>query len=57
MKNEFIFPETTSEEIDKNIENDSNIREGSEIHYLYPQKLYYLLLQKKNINIRFIKRV
>jgi hypothetical protein len=40
MESQFIFSGSSSdEEIDKNIENDSNIREGNERHYLYPQ--YY----------------
>jgi hypothetical protein len=37
------------------IENDSNIREDDESHYLYPQYLYELLLQKKDANIEFLK--
>jgi hypothetical protein len=55
MKIEFIFPGTSSEEIDDFIENDSIIREGNQRHYLYPQNLFQLLLQKKNVNMEFIK--
>jgi hypothetical protein len=55
MENEFIFPGTTSQEIDNYIENDLNIRERNKKHYLYPQYLYHLLLEKKNVNIIFIK--
>jgi hypothetical protein len=53
MKYGFIFPGTSSDEIENFIENDSNIREGKV--YLYPQNLYELLLQKKDWNIEFIK--
>jgi hypothetical protein len=43
MENQFIFPGTSSEEIDDFIENDLNIRECNERKYLYPQYLYELL--------------
>jgi hypothetical protein len=55
MENQYIFPGTLSDEIDNSIENDSNIREGNEKNYLYPQYLYELLLQKPNLNIEFRK--
>jgi hypothetical protein len=44
MENIYIFPGTSSEEIDNIIENDSDIKEGNERKYLYPQYLYELLL-------------
>jgi hypothetical protein len=53
MENQFIFPGTSSKEIDDFIENDLNAREGNERKYLYPQYLYELLLQRKDINIEF----
>jgi hypothetical protein len=56
MKNEFIFPGTTSEEIDNNIENDSDKKEGNEKHYLYLQNLYQLILKKRDANVEFIKQ-
>jgi hypothetical protein len=55
MKDGFEFPGTSSDDIDGFIQNDSNIREGNESHYLYPQYLYELLLQRKDINIEFNK--
>jgi hypothetical protein len=55
MENQFIFPGTSSDDIDDFIENDSNVREGNERKYLYPQYLYKLLLQRKDINIEFKK--
>jgi hypothetical protein len=54
MENEINFPGNTSEEINKNIENNSNIREDKESRFLYPQNLYHLLLQK-NVNTEFLK--
>jgi hypothetical protein len=36
-------------------ENDPNIKEGNENYFVYPQNLYLLLLQKKDVNIEFIK--
>jgi hypothetical protein len=33
IKKEFIFPGAASEEINKNIEKDWNIREGNEKHH------------------------
>jgi hypothetical protein len=55
MKSGFIFAGNASAEIDSNIENDSNIGEGYQRHYLYPQNLFQLLLEKKNVNAEFIK--
>jgi hypothetical protein len=55
MENQFIFPGSSSYEINVFIENDSNVREGNERKYLYPQHLYELLLQRKDINIEFKK--
>jgi hypothetical protein len=46
MKDQYIFPGTDFDEIDNSIDNDSNIKEGNEKNYLYPQYLYDLLLQK-----------
>jgi hypothetical protein len=55
MGNQYIFPETSSEEIDNIIENYFHIREGNERKYLYPGYLYELLLQQPNVNIDFKK--
>jgi hypothetical protein len=55
LENQYIFPGTSSEEMDNIIENDLNVREGNERKYLYPQYLYELLLQRKDINIEFKK--
>jgi hypothetical protein len=55
MENQYIFQGTSSDEIDNLIENDSDIREGNEKNYLYPQYSYELLLQKPNVNIEFRK--
>jgi hypothetical protein len=55
MENQFILPGTSSDDIDNFIENDSNVREGNERKYLYPQYLYELLLQRKDINIEIKK--
>jgi hypothetical protein len=48
IENQYIFPGTSSDEIDNLIENDSNVRECNEKHYLYREYLYELLLQKPN---------
>jgi hypothetical protein len=40
MENQYIFPRTSSDEIDNIIENDWDIREDNEGKYLYPQYLY-----------------
>jgi hypothetical protein len=55
MKDRYIFLGNEFDEIDNSIDNDSNIKEGNEKNYLYPQYLYDLLLQKPNVNIEFIK--
>jgi hypothetical protein len=55
MKDGFIFPGTSSDEIDDFIEKDSDIKEWYKSYYLYPQYLYELLLQKKDANIGFLK--
>jgi hypothetical protein len=55
MENLFIFPGTSFYEIDAFIETDSNIREGNERKYLYPQYLYELLLHNTNVKIEFKK--
>jgi hypothetical protein len=55
MKNDYFSPGTTLQEVGNNIGNDSNIREGKQRHYLYPQFLYKLLLQRKDVNAEFIK--
>jgi hypothetical protein len=52
---EFIFPGTSSDEIDDFVKNNLNIREDNERKYLYPQYLYGLLLQRKYINTEFKK--
>jgi hypothetical protein len=53
--NEYIVPGTSSKQINENIGNDQNIKESNEDYFLYPQILYTLLLQKKNVNMEFIK--
>jgi hypothetical protein len=55
MENQFIFPGTSSDYIDDFIESYLNVREGNERKYFYPQYLYELLLQRKDINIEFKK--
>jgi hypothetical protein len=55
MISEHILPGTSSKQIEENIENDPNIKEGNEDYFAYPQNLYTLLLQKKDVNIEFIK--
>jgi hypothetical protein len=37
------------------MENDPNIKECNENNFAYPQNLYTLLLQKKDVNIEFTK--
>jgi hypothetical protein len=54
MMSEYIVPGTLSKQINENIENDPNIKEGNEDYFVYPQNLYTLLLQKKDVNIEFI---
>jgi hypothetical protein len=55
MTNEYIVPGTSSKEISVFIENDPSIKEGNEDYFTYPQNLYTLLLQRKDINIEFTK--
>jgi hypothetical protein len=55
METQFIFPGISSDDINDFIENDSNVRESNERKYLYPQYLYELLLQRKDIRIEFNK--
>jgi hypothetical protein len=43
----YIIPGTTSEKIDNELINDSNVNEGNELYYLYPQELYTRLLISK----------
>jgi hypothetical protein len=45
---------TTSEEIDNELINDPNVKEGNECFYIYPQELYTLLLISKQ-NPKFDK--
>jgi hypothetical protein len=53
MTNEYIIPGTLSKEISVFIENDPNIKDGNENYFTYPQNLYTLLLQRKDVNIQF----
>jgi hypothetical protein len=55
MATEYIIPGTSSKQINENIKNDPNIKEGNENNFAYPQNLYTLLLQKKDENIEFTK--
>jgi hypothetical protein len=43
----YIIPGTTSEEIDNELINDLNVKEGNEHFYIYPQELYTRLLISK----------
>jgi hypothetical protein len=43
----YIIPGTTSEEIDNELINDPNVKEGNERFYIYPQELYTRLLISK----------
>jgi hypothetical protein len=52
---EYIIPGTSSKQINEKIENDPNIKEGNEEYFVYPQNLYTLVLQKKDVNIEFTK--
>jgi hypothetical protein len=46
----YIITGTTSEEIDNDIINDPNAKEGNERFYIYPQELYTkLLISKQNL--------
>jgi hypothetical protein len=53
MTSEYIIPGISSKEISVFIENDPNIKEGNEEYFVYPQNLYTLLLQRKDVNIEF----
>jgi hypothetical protein len=55
MMSEYIIPGTSSKEISVFIENDPSIKEGNEDYFTYPQNLYTLLLQRKDVNIEFTK--
>jgi hypothetical protein len=55
MMREYILPGTSSKQINENIKNNPNIKEGNEDYFTYPQNLYTLLLQKKDVIIEFIK--
>jgi hypothetical protein len=55
MISEYIVPGTSSKQINENIENNPHIKEGNEDYFLYPQNLYILFLQNKDVNIKFIK--
>jgi hypothetical protein len=43
----YIIPGTTSEEIDNELINHPNVKEGNEHFYIYPQELYTRLLISK----------
>jgi hypothetical protein len=47
MTNEYILPGTSSKQINENIVNDQNIKEGNKNNFVNPQNLYLLLLQRK----------
>jgi hypothetical protein len=49
-----MLPGTTSEEIDNILLNDSNMKEGNERFYIYPQELYTRLLISKQ-DLKFEK--
>jgi hypothetical protein len=55
MTNEYIVPKTSSKEISVFIGNDPNIKESNEDYFTYPENLYSLLLQRKDVNIEFTK--
>jgi hypothetical protein len=55
MTSEYIIPGSSSKQITDNSENNPNIKEGYEDYFTYPQNLYTLLLQKKDVNIEFTK--
>jgi hypothetical protein len=50
-----LFLEFHQKKISVFIENDPNIKEANEVCFEYPQNLYLLLLQKKDLNIEFTK--
>jgi hypothetical protein len=51
----FLFVGTSSKQINENFENNQNIKEDKENIFIYPQNLCLLLLQKKEVIIKFIK--
>jgi hypothetical protein len=55
MTNEYVVSGTSSKETSVLIENDPNIKEGNEDYFTYPQNLYTLFLQRKNVNIELTK--
>jgi hypothetical protein len=50
----YIIPGTTSKQIDNEIINDPNMKEGNEHFYIYPQELYTRLLMSKQ-DLKFNK--
>jgi hypothetical protein len=54
---EEVLAGTSSKEIRVFIENDPNIKEGNEDYFTYPENLYTLLLQSKDVNIEFAKPI
>jgi hypothetical protein len=50
----YIIPGTTSKQIDNEIINDPNVKEGNESFYIYPQDLYTRLLISKQ-DLKFSK--
>jgi hypothetical protein len=51
MTSDYILPGTLLKEISVFIKNDPNIKEGNEDYFTYPQNIYTLLLQRKDISI------
>jgi hypothetical protein len=50
----YIIPGIISEEIENELINDPNVKEGNELHYLYPQEFYTRLLKSKQ-DLKFNK--
>jgi hypothetical protein len=50
----YIIPGTTSKEIDVELINDPNVKEGNEHYYVYLQELYMRLLISKQ-DLKFEK--
>jgi hypothetical protein len=50
----YMLPGTTSEEIDNELINDPNVKEGNECFYKYPQELYTRVLINKQ-DLKFEK--
>jgi hypothetical protein len=48
----YIIPESTSEEIDCELINDPNVKEGNEHYYIYLQEFYIRLLISK-LDLKF----